>query len=156
MLAQNAPMTRERFWSKVDLSSGCWLYPGAVVGDGYRRVGVNGKRWLAHRYAWSISKGNIPEGMQVLHKCDVPNCVKPWHLFLGTHQDNMNDKVAKNRQFRGKGEANSMTKLTIEQVTEIRNRRLNGESIGAIAKNFPVNHQTISAICLNKKWKHIN
>ena len=92
-----------RFWRKVAKhSSGCWLWYGARNGNGYGVCGAGGLKWLAHRVAWELSCGPIPEGGDyhgtcVLHRCDVPLCVNPDHLFLGTQADNMRDKAEKGR-----------------------------------------------------------
>jgi hypothetical protein len=91
----------EAFWSKVAKTDGCWLYTGFRKWDGYGWLcrKVNGKpRWLtAHRYAWTITHGEPPAGMHILHKCDNPPCCNPDHLRLGTHQENMADAKAKGR-----------------------------------------------------------
>lgn len=93
----------EAFWLKVDKNGagGCWLYTGFRKWDGYgwlARWTPERRRWLtAHRYAWILTHGEPAKGMHILHKCDNPPCCNPDHLFLGTHQDNMKDKVAKGR-----------------------------------------------------------
>lgn len=91
------------FWAKVDKSgaNGCWLYMGFRKWDGYgwlsRRLAGKSRYMTAHRYAWILTHGEPAAGLHVLHGCDNPPCCNPAHLFLGTHQDNMNDKVAKGR-----------------------------------------------------------
>lgn len=77
----------------------CWLWSGATFPNGYGAT--SGGEQLAHRASWRHYNGPIPKGMQVLHRCDVPACVNPEHLFLGTAADNHKDKVAKGRQARG-------------------------------------------------------
>ena len=81
--------------------SGCWLWVGHISKDGYGRLRVAGKKELAHRASYRAFIGEIPDTLLVCHKCDNPSCVNPNHLFIGTHQDNMNDKVAKGRQLSG-------------------------------------------------------
>ncbi len=87
------------FWQKVDVSkpNGCWPYTGFKKWDGYGWVRRGEKNIAAHRYAWILTHGEPAEGLHVLHDCDNPPCCNPAHLFLGTHQDNMDDKVAKGR-----------------------------------------------------------
>ena len=80
-------------------NSGCWLWFGAL--DGYKKYGcfrVGKKNLRAHRVSWELYRGSIPKGMQVLHKCDVPPCVNPDHLWIGTQRDNVNDMIRKGRR----------------------------------------------------------
>jgi hypothetical protein len=94
----------QRFWSKVDKSGDCWLWTGKSVTKkkgGYGRLKVNGKSVLAHRYAWELRHGPIPEGKKVLHRCDVPLCMTDEHHFLGSQADNVADRQAKGRTARG-------------------------------------------------------
>ena len=94
----------DRFWDKVDKSGRCWEWLAAKNSSGYGRLNNNGRNHLAHRVAWILTNGPIPEGdhygtICVLHHCDNPPCVNPAHLFLGTIQDNVNDMIEKGRQF---------------------------------------------------------
>ena len=87
---------RERFWSKVNKTEGCWLWTGGK-NYGYGQFWDGRKPQQAHRISWGIHCGPIPDGLWVLHRCDVPSCVNPAHLFLGTHTDNMRDAATKGR-----------------------------------------------------------
>lgn len=89
---------RRDFWSKVDRSApgGCWLWKQAPIANGYGRTTVGYRRVLAHRLAWELTHGAIPDGLCVLHRCDVRLCVNPAHLFLGI-ADNNADRDAKGR-----------------------------------------------------------
>ena len=83
------------FWSRVSRTESCWLWTGPVDRKGY---GLHGGRGLAHRISWEMANGRaVPEGLFVLHHCDNPPCVNPAHLYDGTHQDNVNDMVARGR-----------------------------------------------------------
>lgn len=80
-------------------NTGCWLWTASLCRDGYGNF-YDGKRVIgAHRFSWQTYKGEIPEGLHILHKCDTPACVNPDHLSLGTHRDNMNDSLLKGRNF---------------------------------------------------------
>lgn len=87
----------ERFWPRITKSDGCWIWPGAKNADGYGDVAILGTKRKAHRLAWEVTKGPIPEGLFVCHKCDNPPCVNPDHLFVGTNSDNMRDMSSKGR-----------------------------------------------------------
>lgn len=95
----------EKFWSKVAKSDGCWEWQGARRGNGYGVIYKQGKGTQAHRLSWTITNGAIPAGMYVCHKCDNRPCVRPDHLFLGTHTDNMRDCGAKGRNVGRRGMA---------------------------------------------------
>jgi hypothetical protein len=92
-----------RFWSKVNKTETCWLWTSNVHTNGYGQIAEsrNGRlrqRWLwAHRVAWELTHGPIADGLRVLHRCDVPTCVNPDHLFLGTQIENIADSVRKGR-----------------------------------------------------------
>ena len=127
---------------------------GWVDHQGYWRIAVkiNGK-WTekrAHRLAYENAHGPIPSGMVVCHTCDNRACVNPDHLFLGTHADNVADKVSKKRQARGQKHGNA--KLTEQQVLDIRK---DPRSLRKIAKDYNMDYTTISAIKKRITWKHI-
>lgn len=87
-----------RFLARVEQTSGCWIWRGNVrVRGGYGRLGYCGRPQLAHRVAYQIFVGPIPEGMDVCHRCDNPPCVRPDHLFVGTALDNIKDSIKKGR-----------------------------------------------------------
>ena len=88
---------QRRIWTKIKKSKKCWVWIGAKNEHGYGQVKLDGKMRGAHRVMFSLWNGEIPLGKNVLHRCDNPPCVKPSHLFIGTHTDNMRDMFAKGR-----------------------------------------------------------
>jgi hypothetical protein len=101
-------------------ADGCWIWTGATSGSSYGAAKMGGKQWQAHRLSYTLHRGEIPAGLLVCHRCDVRTCVNPEHLFLGTHRDNMIDKVRKGRHVVSRGEANGAAKLDAERVAKIR------------------------------------
>jgi len=141
---------RERFEQYVmpEPNSGCHLWTGAVNGDGYgtMRVGSNPSA-KAHRLAYEIFRGTVPDGMAVCHKCDVPSCVNPDHLFLGTWQVNTIDAVRKKRW--------CGQRLGPDDIPTIRKRLSTGEYASAIARDYGVHEQTIYSLKSGKSWAHV-
>ena len=85
----------DRFWSRVKKTSKCWEWQGTKLKTGYGVVSIKGKNIRAHRIAYELTKGKIPQGYGVCHTCDNPSCVKPDHLWIGTHKENMEDRNKK-------------------------------------------------------------
>lgn len=110
----------ERFTNKVNKTSSCWLWEAALDVWGYGMLNVEGKTTKAHRLSYQIYKGYIPEGLLVCHSCDIPACVNPDHLWLGTSKDNAQDRDTKGRHYRKHGTKNPNCKLTQQQVLEIK------------------------------------
>jgi hypothetical protein len=145
------------FWDKVKIGQPdeCWEWQKFRQPRGYGIVRMDGKCQLAHRVAWTLTKGEIPKDMLACHHCDNPSCCNPNHLFLGTHLDNATDKERKGRGNQPKGERSGNHKLTDKQVFEIRRLRAQGWKSVQLAKRFGVVHQLICAICLGRSWKHL-
>ena len=88
----------ERFNQKVEKTDSCWLWTGAKASNGYGCMSYNGKSTSAHRLSYLLHKGDIPEGLIICHTCDIPHCVNPDHLWVGTYTQNSHDMLKKNRQ----------------------------------------------------------
>lgn len=147
----------QTFWQKVQKSDGCWLWTGASLppmGHGTIRRGK--KNYTVHRLSWEIHRGHIPDGLQVCHHCDVPKCVNPDHLFLGTQADNNRDRHMKGRTVMPnlKGQDHPSAKLTDDDVRAIRAAH---HKIPApkLAKQFGVSLQNIYQIQWRIRWGHI-
>lgn len=148
----------DRFMLYVQKSNdlnGCWEWTGGKNSDGYGSFNINQKIYNAHRVSYTLFVGDIQNSLFVCHSCDNPSCVNPSHLFLGTAQDNMTDKVNKNRQFRPQGEKSGNHKLTEQEIYEIREMRKCGYTLRKIANRFEVNFRTIHYITTDKRWKHL-
>ncbi len=148
---------RARFATKyVIVPSGCWIWTAGKKGDKGKQYGKFYLKELgdtgAHQASYFLHWGPIAEGMWVLHKCDVPLCVNPEHLFLGTQQDNVTDMVVKGRQVTRplNGEENGNAKLTWEQIEVIRNSK---EFNTVLAKEYGVTGSLIGQIRRGSIWR---
>lgn len=151
------PSFEERFWDRVNKSGGpkaCWPWTGSRLKSTHGRVYREGRLWVASRVAWELTKGPIPEGMDVCHTCDFGACCNPSHLFLGTHTDNMQDKEVKRRGNHACGERQSLAKLTTDAVRKIR-KMAGRKPNAAIAKDFGVTEATISKVIRRDTWAHV-
>lgn len=130
--------SEERFWLKVDKSGGedaCWRWTGAHAINGYGLLWIKDKHVYAHRFSFILFNGGIADGMLVCHKCDNPICVNPKHLFSGTNNDNVQDKVNKGRS--PKGDKHRSTILPDVKVAEIRYRyKSEGAKCSTLAKEY--------------------
>lgn len=162
----------------------CWPFMGPFLSHGYGVFGFEGKHWKAHRLAYTLAYGPIPDGLSVCHQCDNPCCCNPNHLFLGTTLDNQRDKWKKGRGTDGdrnglrkhperaargnengsrlyperlaRGEEQHLAKLTDDGVREIRRLHATGRYFQKdLAKMFGVDKATIGRITRRETWKHI-
>lgn len=140
---------RERFYDSFtpEPMSGCWLWTKSLGPRGYGQIGV-GPRCQparAHRVSWELHRGEIPAGAGVLHKCDTPCCVNPDHLFLGDQGDNTADMMRK---------ARAPVRLSRDEVQAIRQRRADGETLRALAREMGICHRTVGRICGGRERVH--
>lgn len=161
----------EMFNARIRITPGCWWWTGTLSHPSsslrYGKMKFKGRQLKAHRISYEIYFGPIRDGMFICHKCDNPSCVNPDHLFEGTHQDNMDDKVAKGRQAAGvkltqnrnsaAGERHGRAILTEHDVLEIRRIAATQHRFGraALAAKYGVSESTIKSIKSRKLWKHI-
>lgn len=163
-------------------NSGCWLWLRSINNKGYGSGSLGGKRQYAHRYSYERSVGLIPDGMKVCHRCDVPCCVNPAHLFVGTQRDNMRDAAIKGRTAKGlrhgtythpesrttgdrsaarrhpeqvlRGEVRSL-KLKEEDAIKIIQMKQDGISSRRIAGDFGIHEASVNRIARGARWGHL-
>lgn len=154
-MAKRYRTLKDRLTGKfVVTERGCWEWTAGKTTSGYGTLGVEDRKTkLAHRVSYESNVGPIPDGLCVLHKCDVPSCINPDHLFLGTRVDNNQDMVGKGRQ-RGcpPGEKHHNCKLTDEKVLKI---RLDKRSCKIVGPEYGVTDVLVSRIRRRKIWKHL-
>jgi hypothetical protein len=154
-----------RFWSKYRVDkSGCWIWTASTCCNGnYGAIRLPNKVQVgAHVFSYMMHIGNIPDGLQVCHKCDNGLCVNPDHLFLGTQQDNVDDMIAKGRQARGErlnhrcqiGDRNHASKLSESAVRKIKKLLLTC-SQAEVSRLTGVSRANIWNIAHGKSWVHI-
>ncbi len=134
-----------RFMARIiRTESGCWIHCGSRGSHGYSQFGHGSRQWggLAHRFSWMAANGPIPDGMFVLHSCNVKTCVNPEHLRVGTNAENMDDVA--------RGGYHPMRKLSSAQVRSIRDALSAGSSMEQISKRFGVDAKTVANI---RDWK---
>lgn len=149
-----------RFWAKVERRSEdqCWPWLAARDDKGYGVFYLGARLTKAPRASWALLVGPIPEGLNVLHRCDNPQCVNPAHLFLGTQADNLLDMRTKGRADGNHnptrlGERHHCAKLTWAKVAEARARHAAGEGLSALAREFNVTPPTMWAALHHRTWK---
>lgn len=172
-------MCPEIFWRKIDKNGPipkacpelgpCWLWTGCTNKSGYGVTSVAHRFISTHRLAYIYEFGEIPDDLLVCHHCDVPNCCRPSHFFLGTNRDNSSDMVQKNRQSQGashaaailpnrpRGSKNAMSRFTEEQVSEMRRlRKETNMTLNAIATKFGASYGGVQKAINGEGWKHIS
>jgi hypothetical protein len=152
--------TESDFWDRMRRTeSGCWEWQGAHDPWGYGNLGVAGVFKKAHRYAYELAVGPIPDGMDVCHRCDNPPCCNPDHLWLGTERQRSHDARTKGRlkSQPPTGEASPHAKLTADQVREILELWASGDYRQRdLAGRFGVSEGAISKVVTGRKWKHLH
>lgn len=140
-------------------NSGCWLWTAGCFKRGYGAFKIGGKLKKAHRVSYLHHNGSFPEVLQVLHRCDVPSCVNPNHLFLGTAADNIADMITKGRarlrvepKNRARGERGGKSALNTAAVQAIRQ---SSAPLATLARTFGVTRQCVWKIRHGKAWKHV-
>ncbi|MEK6591545.1 MAG: HNH endonuclease signature motif containing protein [Pseudomonadota bacterium] len=149
---------RARFWSKVEKTDGCWIWRGPRTqwNRGNFTISQHGqKRWLSsHRVAWEMAnERRVPDGLCVCHRCDNPPCVRPDHLFIGTHADNVADKVAKRRHRWGSRVVGA--KVTEADILEIFRKKKEGWGGRELRYMFGLTQGPLWCILNRRTWRHV-
>jgi hypothetical protein len=159
--------TPEVLWSKVDKKGedDCWNWMGYKTSEGYGRTWINEHGYYAHRVIFDLAYPNTitlnapsstADSGFLLHTCDNPSCCNPKHLFVGTHADNMADKVAKGRSPDFSGDKGPRAKLSMTQAREARELRKNGASVKDLAKQFGLSLPSMKTLLSGKSYKEEN
>jgi hypothetical protein len=135
---------KARLDERTDKSGDCWVWTGPKNNKGYGHFRM-GRDTRAHRVSYVLNVGPIPDGLFVLHRCDNPSCVRPDHLFLGTHQDNMDDRTRKGRN------QSKLNAIEVAQIRDLVAARVMAQ--GQIARAYGVSDTTVSLIKHGHKWK---
>lgn len=140
----------QRFWDKVDRlgPDDCWAWTASYGPFGYGQYRIpQGKNWRAHRLAYVLTHGEIPEGAVIMHTCDNRTCVNPQHLQVGTQKQNLVDMARRGRC--------PQARLTPEAVADLRRRVAAGEPLAAVAKSYGIKRVTANAAVRGNTWGHI-
>lgn len=140
----------KRFYDKVDTSGDCHEWLACKNRKGYGNIGYMGKIWLSHRLAWHLAGRELPDILR--HTCDNPGCCNVDHLVPGTVAENNQDKMDRGRFVPNNGSKNGQSKLTEDDVRQIRAMLAEGKKQSDIAKLFGVAQGNISMISSGKAW----
>ena len=150
---------QKRFESKVTYVPfcGCHLWSASVNNFGYGKFGIYPKWVLAHRYAWELENGPIPEGKCVLHHCDTPSCVNSKHMYIGDKRDNAQDREKRNRSNHPTALKHHKTKLMPSQVHEIRDLFDTGKySFYKLGKIYGIDGKSVANIIDRRVWTSVH
>lgn len=140
--------------ARTKLAGDCWEWTGCSV-KGYGQVRVNGQRFLVHRLMYELHNGPIPDGTELCHACDNKLCCNPAHLEAGSHARNMADAATRKLIPKRQGEAAPNARLSLEDILDIRERRINGETVSSISSEYGVHSSHIYRICKKEAWKSV-
>lgn len=144
-----------RFWSSVAKTDTCWEWQKYCNPNGYGITSFATKLYAAHRVAYFLTTGIDPGELFCCHTCDNPKCCNPSHIFLGTQKDNMRDMATKGRNVMPRGSAHAKSKVTEDQVREIRRRHATGERCTDLAREFGMSKTALMYIYQRKSYPDV-
>ena len=144
----------ERFIANLSKTKSCWNWTGFTNAGGYGIIRAGRRTIPTHRLAWELAHGLIPSGLCVLHRCDNPKCVRPYHLFLGTQTDNIKDREQKKRTANGIKIRHAILNDAIVRKARIAHYR-RGESRASLARKYKVGFMTMHRAVRRLTWKHV-
>ena len=150
-MARKREPIRQRLIRTIKKSGDCWLWQGSKTKDGYGVLTIGRKQYRAHRISYSEFTGDIPENIMVCHECDIPLCINPEHLFLGTAKENTQDMIKKGRKVIVSGFGHPHRRLSNDDYIEIKKMRKAGSLLKEIASIYKIAFQTVSNICNGDK-----
>lgn len=145
----------DRLWNKVNKTDTCWLWTGHTQRNGYGQISRGyrlGAAWV-HRVSYELANGPIPKGLLVCHACDVPLCVNPAHLFLGTYADNARDAMQKKRL--AWGERNRHAKFSTADIIEMRALASNATPKADIRRRFGISQSYLNSVLRRDHWRNL-
>lgn len=131
---------------------GCRLWTSFLYPSGYGKGKLNGETYVAHRASYKVFKGEIPEGLLVLHTCGVRNCINPEHLYAGTSKDNNNDTLARHEKPRARGRLQGSAILTETLVQQLRKDLKTQEPPKKLALKYGISYKTVIGIKNKRTW----
>lgn len=153
LLTPDMEDAQDRILCRVNIVEGCcWKWRGSANTSGYGLMKYQGKGQSAHRVSYKVFNGPIPDGLHILHACDHPWCVNPAHLRAGTAVENRADCKARGRLNVKRGSENGWSKLTEENVLEIRTAKVTAKML---AEKFGLNEGSVHNIRRGQTWKHV-
>jgi hypothetical protein len=143
---------RAKFFNSCRLAeSGCWLWIGYRQ-NGYGHITLDGRPRGAHVWSHELFKGPVPRGLFVLHSCDTPACVNPAHLRAGTAKENVHDCISRGRFRTSKGASNNLSKLTDQDIVDIRNSTLSPKDLSL---KYGIDRTNVHQIVTGATWPHV-
>lgn len=145
----------EDFWSNADVrgANECWLWQRGTAGDGYGQLTINQRKVFAHRHAYELTNGAIPDGAFVCHRCDTPSCINPAHLWIGTPTQNNHDMISKGRYRMPAVRSKHNAKITEQDAIDIRSKYASGVLMRVIAAEYGISRSAVGNIVHHLTWK---